>query len=110
MTTTAKITPVTGQALRKVFQMLEDNFDAGEGQYLHGFDDARIAKDTGVSENAVKEYRIAAFGKLKPPTELHKAKQDVEELEALFLKTEGEFRAQIKDVKQRVLQLQRRFD
>lgn len=109
-TTAAKITPVTGLALRKVFQMLEDNFDAGEGQYLHGFDDARIAKDTGVSENAVKEYRIAAFGKLKPPTELHKCKQDLDELEALFLKTDGEFRQQIKDLKQRILQIQRRFD
>lgn len=108
--TALKITPVTGQALRKVFQMLEDNFDAGEGQFLHGFDDARIAKETGVSEAAVKEYRTTAFGKLKPPTELHKAKMDIEELESLFLRTEGEIRQQIKDIKQRVLQIQRKFD
>lgn len=107
---TTKITPVTGQALRKVFQLLEDNFDAGEGQFLSGYDDARIAKETGVSESAVKDYRLAAFGKLKPPTELHKCKQDIDELEALFLKTEGDLRTQIKDVKQRILQLQRRFD
>ena len=110
MTTKQAITPVTGLALRKVFQLLEDNFDAGEGQYLHGYDDGRVAKETGVSENAVKEYRTAAFGKLRPPTELHKCKQDIEELEALFLKTDTEFRAQIKDLRQRVLQLQRRFD
>lgn len=110
MSTATKITPVTGQALRKVFQLLEDNFNAGDGIYLHEYDDARIAKETGVSENAVKEYRLAAFGKLRPPTELHKCKMDLDELEALFLKTDGEFRTQIKDLKQRILQIQRRFD
>lgn len=108
--TATKITPVTGQALRKVFQLLEDNFDAGEGQFLAGYDDARIAKETGVSETAVKDYRTAAFGKLRPPTELHKCKQDLDELEALFLKTDGEFRQQIKELRQRVLVLQRKFD
>lgn len=97
-------------ALRKVFQLLEDNFDAENGQYLEGYDDASIAKETGVSPNAVKEYRTAAFGKLKPPTELHKAKQDLDDLENLFLKTEGEIRQQIKDLRQRILNLQRKFD
>lgn len=110
MATATKITPVTGLALRKVFQLLEDNFNPGDGVYLRDYDDARIAKETGVSENAVKEYRTAAFGKLKPPTELHKCKMDLDELEALFLKTDGEFRQQMKDLRQRVMQLQRKFD
>jgi hypothetical protein len=105
-----KVTPTTGVALRKVFQLLEDNFDAGEGQYLHGFDDARIAKETGISEQAVKDYRTSAFGKLKAPTELHKLKQDLSDLETAFLKMDAEFREAIKDVKARIGNLQRRFD
>lgn len=104
------VTPTTGQALRKVFQILEDNFDAGEGQYLHGYDDARVAKETGISETAVKEYRTSAFGKLKPPTELHKVKQELADLETGFLKIDAEFREKLKDLKQRVMQLQKRFD
>jgi len=110
MANASTVTPVTGQALRKVFQILEDNFDSGVGQYLHGYDDARVAKETGISEAAVKEYRTAAFGKLKPPTDLHKLKQDLADLETAFLKIDAEFREKIKDVKQRVLILQRRFD
>lgn len=108
--TLAKVTPITGQALRKVFSLLEDNFDAGQGQYLHGYDDARIAKETGISTHAIKEYRTNAFGKLQAPTELHKAKQDLDALETAFLKLDSDMREQIKDLKQRVLILQRKFD
>jgi hypothetical protein len=108
--TVAKITPVTGQALRKVFALLEGNFDPGEGQYLHGYDDGRVAKETGISEQAVKEYRVNAFGKLKAPTELHKLKQDLDGLETAFLKLDSEMRNGIKDLRQRILILQRKFD
>lgn len=108
--TVAKITPTTGAALRKVFALLEDNFDADVGMYKDGWSDERIAKETQVSPNAVKEYRTSAFGKLKPPTELHKISQDLRELETLFLKTENEFREKIKDLKARVLLMQRKFD
>ena len=104
------ITPTTGAALRKVFQLLEENFDGSNGQYSNGYDDAKIAKETGVSEKAVKDYRTSAFGKLKPPTDLEILKQEVGELETFFLKTESEMREKIKDAKQRILQLQRKFD
>lgn len=104
------ITPTTAQAQRKVFQLLEDNFDTGDGQYLHGYDDARIAKETNISENAVKEIRTGAFGKLKPPTDFHKLKMDLDQVETAFLKLDNEFRAQIKDLKARVQIMQRRFD
>jgi hypothetical protein len=108
--TITKVTPTTGQALRKVFQILEDNFDTGEGQYLHGYDDQRVAKETGISEAAVKEYRTSAFGKLKPPTEFHKLKQDLDSLETAYLKLDSDLRNQLKDLKQRTLNMQRKFD
>lgn len=107
---TRNITPTTGAALRKVFQLLEDNFDSTNGQFLNLYDDARIAKETGVSINAVKEYRTAAFGKLKPPSELEILKHELGELETFFLKTESEMKERIKDAHQRILQIQRKFD
>ena len=107
---TTAITPTTGQALRKVFQLLEDNFNIEAGCYAPGFDDARIAKDTGISTQAVKEYRTSAFGKIKPPTEFMLLRQDIDGLETAFLKTDAEFREKLKDLKQRILLVQRKFD
>lgn len=104
------ITPVTVAAMRKVFALLEDNFDAKAGQYLAGYSDERIAKETGISVEGVKKYRVDGFGKLQPPSELHQLKQQLSELETLFLQTENDMKAQIKDIKQRILNLQKKFD
>lgn len=103
-------TPATGAALRKVFALLEDHFDTDAGRFRNDYDDARIAKETGISLDAVKNYRVAAFGKLKPPTELHNIQTQLRELEALYLKTEAEMKAGVKDLKARLLNLQRKFD
>jgi predicted transcriptional regulator len=107
---TSTVTPATGTALRKVFSLLEDNFNATEGVYLHGFSDESIAKETGISAEAVKNYRTAAFGKLKPPSELYKAVQDLADLETLFLKTESEMKEKLKDLQARIRLIQKRFD
>jgi len=107
---TQNVTPITVTAMRKVFALLEDNFDAVKGQYLSGYSDDRIAKETGISVEGVKKYRIDGFGKLQPPSELHLVQQQLSELETLFLQTESDMKAQIKDIKQRILQMQRRFD
>lgn len=106
----ATLTPTTIQAQRKVFGLLEDNFDPGDGVYKNGYDDQRIASETGISVSAVKEIRTAAFGKLKPPTELYQMKIDLENLETAFLKMDNEFKSQIKDLKLRVQTMQRKFD
>lgn len=107
---TTQVTPTTVTAMRKVFAALEDNFDAEKGEYLHGYSDERIAKETGISVDGVKKYRIDGFGKLRAPTELDSLKHEVEELQGLFLKFEGEIKERIKDARARILTLQRRFD
>ena len=107
---TQAITPTTVTAMRKVFAALEDNFDTEKGVYLHGYSDERIAKETGISVDGVKKYRVDGFGKLKPPTELDAIRREVEELENLFLKLETDLRAGLKDTKARILTLQRKFD
>jgi hypothetical protein len=96
--------------MRKVFALLEDNFDPEKGVYLHGYSDDRIAKETNISVEGVKKYRVDGFGKLKAPTELCKIQQDIAELEKLALQLDNDLRAGLKDIKARVQNLQRKFD
>jgi hypothetical protein len=107
---TPSITPVTVVAMRKVFALLEDHFDPVEGMYKNAYSDKKVAAETGISVDAVKKYRVDGFGKLKAPSELVTLRQQIDELETLFLKTEAEMKAQIKDTRARILQLQRGFD
>lgn len=107
---TAQITPQTVSAMRKVFAALEDNFDAVKGEYLHGYSDEKIAKETGISIDGVKKYRIDGFGKLKPPSELDNAKREIDELTELFVKFENEMKEKLKDARARILNMQRKFD
>lgn len=107
---TQNITPLTVSAMRKVFALLEDNFDPEKGAYLHGYSDETIAKETGISVDGVKKYRVDGFGKLRPPTELSQLQQDLAELEKLALQLDNDLRAGVKDIKQRILTLQRKFD
>lgn len=107
---TTQLTPTTVAAMRKVFSLLEDNFDPTAGRYLHEYSDARIAKETNISEDAVKKYRTDGFGKLKPPSELQIAINDLRELEGLFLRYESEVKDKLKDLQARIRNLQKRFD
>jgi len=107
---TQNITAVTVSAMRKVFALLEDNFDPEKGVYLHGYSDDRIAKETNISVEGVKKYRVDGFGKLKAPPELCKIQQDIAELEKLALQLDNDLRAGLKDIKARVQNLQRKFD
>lgn len=104
------VTAVTVTAMRKVFALLEDNFDTVKGVYLHGYSDERIAKETQISVDGVKKYRVDGFGKLKAPTELEALKIELGELEAMHLKLDNDVRAGIRDIKARMLTLQRKFD
>lgn len=106
----ANPTPATGLALRKVFQLLEDRFDTDAGQYLEGYSDERVAKETGISQDAVKNYRISAFGKLKPPSEFHALTQQLRELETLYLQTDQTMKDGLKDLKAKISNMQRKFD
>jgi hypothetical protein len=58
----------------------------------------------------VKKYRVDGFGKLKPPTELYQIQKDVADLEKLALQLDNDLRAGLKDIKARILNLQRKFD
>lgn len=103
------ITPAVAKAMRRLYQILEDNFDPEAGQYLEGYSDERVAKECEISLDAVKHHRSSAFGKLKPPSELAILQREVEELQKLALQTDTEMRAKIKEINNRLVQLQKRF-
>ena len=106
----ASITPAIAKATRKLFALLEDNFDPNTGQYLEGYSDERVAKECDISIDAVKAHRVAAFGKLQPPTELALLRREIDELQKLALQTEADLKAKIKEVNERLLKIQKRFD
>lgn len=105
-----QITQVTGVALRKVFQLLEDQFDGEAGCYRNDYSDERIAKETSISKDAVKQYRIQAFGKIKPPSEMMTMQQELRELENLALQLDNDLRQKLKDFGLRLRAVERRFD
>lgn len=105
-----KITQVTGVALRKVFQLLEDRFDVDAGCYRNDYSDERIAKETGVSPAAVKQYRTQAFGKIKPPTEMAVLQQELREIETMALQLDNDLRQSLKDFRLRLSAVERRFE
>jgi hypothetical protein len=106
----ASTVPSNAKALREMYNLLEAHFDTEKGNYSGDYSDARIASETGLAEGFVKDCRVAAYGKLLPPSALDQAVRDLRELESLFLKTESEFREKMKDLQARVRGLQKRFD
>jgi len=107
---TPSITPQSVSALRKVFALLEDHFDPAKGCYSSGYSDERIAKETNISVDGVKKYRVDGFGKLLPPSEVAQIAIELRELETLHLKMDVEIKDRLKDLKARLSQVQRRFD
>lgn len=104
------ITPLTGKALRQVFQLLEDHFDGEAGCYKNDYTDERIAKETNISKEAVKQYRVNAFGKIKPPSEIEILRRELRELESFALTAENEMKTKAKDINLRLSAMERRFD
>lgn len=102
-------TPSAIKAQVRMVQLLGDQFDAEAGAYAEGFSDERIAKDTGLSVDAVREYRIAGFGELREPDELRSIHSDIQALEKLFLETMAPLQQELAGMKARVAEMRGRF-
>lgn len=70
MTLTAEPTLAAMKSQAEMFRLLTDNFDTESGQFEPGWDDARIAKATGLSPDVVAEFRRAGFGEIKASPEV----------------------------------------
>lgn len=73
------VTPTerTKAAKREALTWLEEAFNVERGNYKAGVDDASIAKETGLSEEAVKALREDFYGPLKVPSELETLRSEV---------------------------------
>lgn len=91
---------------RQMFQLLDDHFDADKGMFATGWDDARIARETGLAESHIVKTREAAYGPIKLSPEVMKlqadlsqtrakARQDVEQLRQLLAQMQEEHERKI---------------
>lgn len=58
------------QAHRMMIEMLDDAYDGAAQRYKPGWDDAKVAKESGVSTEHVAEYREMWVGPLGEPAEV----------------------------------------
>lgn len=86
-----KPSPAAMKAQAAMFQMLSEQFDSAAGRYCAGWTDERIAKETGLGIDYVRDFRVAGFGELREPEELTRMRADIEALEALHRETVAEF-------------------
>lgn len=107
------------QAHRLLFRLLEDNFDPDLRCYTMGYDDERVAKETGLSLDFVQETRTNAFGSLEDPellaldkkiaAALEQVQQDHDELVALAAQSAKKAKAELdrlrRDVQQRLAKM-----
>lgn len=77
----------THKATAKMHRLLTEHFDADDGVFSEGWNDDRIAKESGMSASHVTEVRNLAYGELKEPDELIELKKDIKALNDLVSET-----------------------
>ena len=98
----AKPSPDAMRAQAQMFHLLQTHFDPNKGAFADGWDDARIAADTGLNFDFVLGYRETCFGKLKEPEEVAALRSDIAALEKLQRETNDSFLAEIASLKQQM--------
>ena len=68
-------------SMRRVFNLLEEHFDAKLGYYAEGWNDRRVSEQTGVAMVHVTRIRDEAFGPIKADPELVAMQEKVALLE-----------------------------
>lgn len=101
--------PEAMRAQFNVFRLLTDHFDTDAGAYATGWDDAKVAKDTGIATSAVVAYREAGFGPLKEPPELKAIADEIGALESIMAETFATFTADIAAIKDRLTEARKKF-
>lgn len=115
-TSTMALTTVAGTAigpdpkmLRRVFAMLDDNFDTDRRLYRSGWSDERIAKEASASLEFVTKYRREAYGELAEHPEIGRLRDDIKAMDELYTKQlkqlEGSFASQINELRSRLEKL-----
>jgi hypothetical protein len=75
------LSPAAIKSHVRLVRMLDEHFDADTGQYMNGWNDEKVAAETGLSLAVVTEYRREAYGELKLPPGIQSLKDDIAVLE-----------------------------
>lgn len=95
----AKPSPDAMRAQAQMFHLLQTHFDPNKGAFADGWDDKRVAVDTGLSETVVTEYRETCFGKLKEPEMVQALRNDIAALEKLHQEMFDAWAVEVADLK-----------
>jgi hypothetical protein len=88
-----------------VFQLLDSVFDANKKLYRSGYNDARVAKDAGTTEDVVAGIRREVYGELSDDPRFQAIKDDIALVEMQVVEVTKNFERQIADLRSRVEQL-----
>ncbi len=77
------ITPNAMKAQTAMFRLLDTHFDEDAGRYADGWDDARVAKETGIAIAMVAAFRKEGFGEIKASPELTAIAGDLKTLKTM---------------------------
>lgn len=99
----------THKATAKMHRLLTEHFDADDGVYSEGWDDDRVAKESGMSASHVAEVRNLAYGELKEPDELVELKKDIKALNDLIAETLVSAQKEVNALNKRVDEVRTKF-
>jgi hypothetical protein len=94
--------PAARKSLAKATRLLSEYFDEEAGAFRDGWSDDAIAKEVGLSESAVAEWREDSFGPLRVPPEMAR-------LEAEMLKVQKKVQTDLDEVRELVSGISREF-
>lgn len=106
---TSKPSPAAMRSQVQTINLLSEHFDPDAGRFAAGWDDARIGKETGLAEEAVRDYRLAGFGEIKEPPEIAKLAADIHSLERLLDEAINPIKSELAALKARVAEVRRTF-
>ncbi|MBA4306450.1 MAG: hypothetical protein C0429_06895 [Sphingopyxis sp.] len=86
-----------------VYLLLEEQYDETTNRYRPGWDDKRLAQESGASVNIVVQVREESFGPLGEPAEIADFKQD-------FAKVKADLEAMKATMEQTVETIEQRFE
>ena len=109
MAATPAPSPAAIQAQAKMFNLLNDTFDADKGVFAHDWTDQRIADTTNLAVETVVAFREAAFGPLKEPPEFAQIRADIAALEELWTEQAAAFQREVTGMKSRLADVSKRW-
>ena len=85
----AEPTPSAKANIRKANELLMFQFEVETGQYIDGYSDDRVAKESGMPVAWVTKRRESEYGPLKEPTEFDTLRCELSELSSSLSKLQS---------------------